>query len=165
MKTAIIYTTKYGTTEKVAASIAERLKETHEVELFSLKNNPHPDISKFELVILGSPIYMGQVPGKMKAFCKANEAVLLQKKTSLFICGMYPDKEQRHKELKDAYSEVLQNNAAVTGFFGGAFIFERMNFIERLIIKKIAKTTTSLEQIDWDAIDGFVKKLNNDNAE
>jgi menaquinone-dependent protoporphyrinogen oxidase len=159
MKTAIIYTSKYGTTEKVAASIAEKLKDANEVELFSLKKNSKPDISGFELVILGSSIYMGQASKKMKAFCKANESVLLQKKTGLFVCGMHPDKEQQHKELKDAYSEILQNKAIATGFLGGAFLFEQMNFVERSIIKKIAKTTTSIEQIDWEAVDGFINRL------
>jgi menaquinone-dependent protoporphyrinogen oxidase len=108
---------------------------------------------------------MGQSSKKMKAFCKANESVLLQRKTGLFVCGMYPDKEQQHKELKDAYPEVLQNKAIATNFFEGAFIFEQMNFFERSIIKKIAKTTTSIQQIDWKAVDGFAKKLNHDNAE
>jgi menaquinone-dependent protoporphyrinogen oxidase len=81
MKTAIIYTSKHGTTEKVAASIAEKLMEANGVELFSLKNNTNPDISGFETVILGTSIYAGQASGKMKTFCKANESALLQKKT------------------------------------------------------------------------------------
>ena len=157
MKIAIIYTSKYGTTEKVACSIAEKLKETHEVELFSLKKNPYPDISGFEAAILGSPIYMGQSSKKMKAFCKANESVLRQKKTGLFVCGMHPDKEQQRKELRDAFPEALQNQAASTAFLGGAFLFEKMNFFERMIIKKIAKTTTSVQQIDYDAVDEFLK--------
>jgi len=159
MKTAIIYSSKYGTTENVANSIAEKLKDTNEVELFSLKKNPNPDISGFETVILGSSIYAGQASKKMKAFCKANESVLLQKKTGLFVCGMHHDKEQQEKELQDAYPEALQKNAAAVGFMGGAYLFERMNFFERMIIKKIAKTTTSVQRIDWEAVDSFVGKL------
>ena len=159
MKTAIIYISKYGTTEKVAHSIAEKLKETNEVELFSLKKNPHPDISGFERVILGSSIYMGQASGKMKAFCKTNESVLLQKKTGLFVCGMHPDKEQQDKELKGAYPEAMLKKADATGFLGGAFLFEQMNFMERAIIKKIAKTTTSVQGIDWEAMEEFVERL------
>ena len=159
MRTAIIYTTKYGTTEKVAASIAEKLKGTNTVEMFSLNTNTYPNIQDFETVILGTPIYAGQAPNKIKAFCKANKSVLLQKMMGLFVCGMHPDKEQQHKELKDAYPEVLLKNATVAEFMGGAFLFERMNFFERLIIKKIAKTTTSIQQIDLNVVDEFVAKL------
>jgi len=159
MKAAIIYASKYGTTEKVATAIAEKLREINEVELFSLKKNPNPDISGFDIAILGSSIYAGQVSGRMKAFCKANETVLLQKKTGLFVCGMHPDKEEQEKELKDAYPEVLQKNATAVEFMGGAFLFENMNFFERLIIKKIAKTNSSVQRIDWEAVDRFIKKL------
>jgi len=155
MKIAIIYASKHGATEKVARSIAEKLS----AELFSLKKSQNPDVSGFETVILGTSIYAGQASGKMKAFCKANETVLLQKKTGLFVCGMHPDKEQREKELKDAYSEALHEKAVASGFFGGEFLFEKMNFVERLIIKKIAKTTESVQQIDWDAVDEFVEKI------
>ena len=156
MKTAIIYTSKYGTTEKIAGLIAEKLKESGEVELFSLAKYPNPDISAFETVILGTPIYAGQALKKMKTFCKMNETALLQKKTGLFICEMEPNKEKQEQELKNAYPEVLQKKAIATGFLGGAFLFEKMNFFERMIIKKIAKTTTSIQQIDEKAIDKFI---------
>ena len=159
MKTAIIYTSKHGTTEKIVASIAEKLKITNEVEVFSLKKTPNPDISRFDTVILGSSIYAGQASRKMKAFCRTNESVLLQKKIGLFVCGMEPDQAKREQELKDAYPEELSKRAATTGFLGGEFQFERMNFFERLIIKKIAKTKESVSLVDWEAIDLFVKKL------
>jgi len=159
MKTAIIYASKHGTTEKVAHSIAEKLTKTSEIELFPLKKNSNPDVGAFETVILGSSVYMGQASEKMKAFCKANEAVLLQKKTGLFVCGMHPDKVQQEKELKDAYSEILQEKAIATGFLGGEFLFEQMNFFERFIAKEVGKTTTSVHRIDWEAIDSFVEKM------
>jgi len=159
MKTAIIYVSKYGITEKVAASIAGKLKETNEVAIFALTKNPNPDISGFEAVILGTPVYAGQPLNKMKVFCKANEAVLLQKKTALFVCGMEPDKTKQENELIAAYPERLQEKASATGFLGGAFQFEKMNFVERMIIKKIAKTTISVQRIDEDAIENFVGQL------
>ena len=159
MKIAIIYASKHGTTEKVAVSISEKLKETNDVELFSLNKIANPDISGFDAAILGSSIYAGQASKKMKTFCQANQSVLLQKKTGLFVCGMHPDKAEQEKELKDAYSEELHQNAVATGFMGGEFLFEKMNFFERLIVKKIAKTKTSVHQIDWEAVDEFVEKI------
>ncbi|MCL2412931.1 MAG: flavodoxin domain-containing protein [Bacteroidales bacterium] len=161
MKTAIIYATKHGTTEKVAGMIAEKLKNSNEVELFSLNKNANPDISEFEMIILGTSIYAGSASKKMKRFCQTNEQVLLQKKLGLLVCGMEPTKEKQDQELNDAYPEILHKNAAATGFMGGAFLFEKMNFFERFIIKKIAKTATSVHQIDENAMDEFVKKLQN----
>ena len=159
MKTAIIYASKYGTTEKIASLIAEKLKETGEIELFSLKKEQKPDINGFDTVILGTPIYAGKALKKMKKFCKTNETFLLQKKTGLFVCGMEPNKEKQEQELKVAYSETLLNKAHATGFLGGAFLFEKMNFVERMIIKKIAKTTTSVQRIDEKAINKFAEQV------
>jgi len=159
MKIAIIYASKHGTTEKVAGSIAEKLKETSEVEMFSLKKKANPDINHFDGVILGSSIYAGQASQKMKTFCQTNETALLQKVIGLFVCGMHPDKEQQEKELKNAYPTALQKKSTATGFLGGEFLFEQMNFFERLITKKIAKTNSSVHQIDWEAVNRFVGKL------
>ena len=159
MKIAIIYASKYGTTEKVAAAIADKLKEMNEVELFSLKKNPQPDISVFEMVIIGSSIYAGQASKKVKNFCKENESLLLQKRIGLFVCGMHPDKEEQEKELKNAFPEVLLKKSSATKFLGGAYLFEQMNFLERMIIKKVAKTTVSTQQVDWEGVEEFVKEL------
>ena len=159
MKIVIIYASKHGTTEKVAASIAEKLRENNEVALFSLKKNPNPDICDFGMVILGTPVYAGQASGKMQKFCKNNGQTLLQKKTGLFVCGMEPEQTKREKELTDAYPEVLLKNAVATGFLGGAFKFEEMNFMERFIINKIANTNESVSRIDEHAIEDFVAKL------
>ena len=159
MKIAIIYASKHGATEKVAVSIAEKLREKNEITLISLEKNPIPDINDFGTVILGTPIYAGKPSGKMQKFCKNNELALLQKKVDLFVCGMYPDPSKRQKELEDAYPEVLLKNAVATGFLGGAFKFEEMNFMERFIINKIAKTNESVSRIDENAIENFVEKL------
>jgi menaquinone-dependent protoporphyrinogen oxidase len=159
MKTAILYFSKHGTTEKVAQAIADKLRETSEVELFSLRKNPTPNVGEFDRVVLGSSVYMGQSSKTMKAFCKQNESDLLQKKIGLFICGMHPNKAEQEKELREAYPQVLQENAAAIDFLGGEFLFESMNFFERFIARMIAKTKTSVHQINWNGIDDFVKKL------
>ena len=157
MKIAIIYASKHGTTEKVAGAIAEKLSDPHIVKVFALKKSPNPDISDFDMVILGTPIYAGKASKKMKAFCEKNKPVLLSKKTGLFVCGMHLDAEQREKELKEAYPIDLWNKAKVTEFLGGEFLFDKMNFIERLIIKKMIKINKTVHRILWDAIDDFVE--------
>jgi menaquinone-dependent protoporphyrinogen oxidase len=158
MKIAIVYDSKYGVTEKIANTIAGKLTEG--AALFSLKDNPNPDISGFEIVILGTPIYAGQASKIMIKYCKTNESVLLQKKIGLFVCGMEPDQEKREQELKNAYPSVLQEKATAAGFLGGAFLFEEMNFFERAIIKKIAKVSESVDGILQDEIDHFAEKIN-----
>ncbi|MCL2560874.1 MAG: flavodoxin domain-containing protein [Rikenellaceae bacterium] len=159
MKTAIIYASKYGTTEKVAEQIARRLAEKGDIELISLRNNPRPDIAPFDAVVLGTSIYTGRPAKKMKVFCTANESALLHKRLGLVVCGMHPDEAERAKELRDAYPAALHEAAVAEGFMGGEFLFDRMNFLERLVARKIAKTKSSVHSIDSDAVERFAEKF------
>jgi menaquinone-dependent protoporphyrinogen oxidase len=58
MKTVIIYTSKHGTTAKVAQMIVGRLTG-NQVSIIDLKKEKYPDIHLFEGIILGTSIYVG----------------------------------------------------------------------------------------------------------
>ncbi|MDR1882269.1 MAG: flavodoxin domain-containing protein [Prevotella sp.] len=155
MKTAIIYVSKHGTTEKVARMIAGKLG-SRDVSLFNLKEQKNPDINSFDGIILGTPIYAGTPPKRMQKFIKTHSEILTPKRIGLFVCGMEPGREKQQQELENAYPPALQQQAVGKHFLGGAFLFEKMNFFERAIIKRIAKTDKSVSQIDEDEIEKFV---------
>jgi menaquinone-dependent protoporphyrinogen oxidase len=69
---------------------------------------------------------------------------------------MEPDREKQQQELENAYPLWLKQQAVAKHFLGGAFLFEKMNFFERAIIKRIAKTDKSVSRIDEDEIEKFV---------
>lgn len=71
MKTAILYTTTYGSTEKVANYIAEKL-ENQEIVLVNLAENKNFDFSEFDNIILGGSIYLGDIQPEMFEFCTNN---------------------------------------------------------------------------------------------
>ena len=60
LKTAIIYTTTYGTTEKVANYIAEKLHYKN-IDVVELKHNTDFDVSPYDIVILGASVYLGDI--------------------------------------------------------------------------------------------------------
>jgi menaquinone-dependent protoporphyrinogen IX oxidase len=155
MKTAIIYTSKHGTTAKVAQMIAERLTG-NQVSIIDLKKDKRPDINSFDGIILGTPIYAGTPSKAMQRFCKENFETLKQKRLALFVCGMEPDSVKQQQELANAYPQELYGYAVSTCFAGGEFQFEKMNFFERAIIKRIAKTDKSVSQIGEKDIEKFV---------
>jgi menaquinone-dependent protoporphyrinogen oxidase len=68
MKTAIIYTSKHGTTAKVVQMIAGRLSG-HQVSLIDLKKDPHPDLNSFDGIILGTSIYASASSKRMQPLC------------------------------------------------------------------------------------------------
>lgn len=155
MKTVIIYVSKHGTTEKVAKLIKEKLENHGQVELISLKDNRNPNLMNFDKVILGTSIYAGMPSKKMIEFCKVYQDKLLQKKLGLFICCMQPDKEVRLEQLRNAYPEVLRSHAITTGVMGGEFLFDKLNFFERLVVKKASKVSSTTSDIDYVAVAKF----------
>ena len=81
MKTAIIYYSKHGTTERVAHLIGEKLSP--ELEYISLKEFHNPDIQGYDRIILGTSIYAGHPGRLMSKFCNKNRAQLEQKMSNL----------------------------------------------------------------------------------
>ena len=67
--------------------------------------------------------------------------------------------ETAQKQFDEAYPAELRDHATASGFFGGAFNFERMNFLEKAIVKKVAKVSESVSKIRDDNILQFASKI------
>lgn len=157
MKTAIIYYSKKGTTQKVAKIISEKLNSQE--GLIDLKNKSSFDISTYDRIIIGTPIYAGNSSKKVKKFIASNLNLLLNKEIGLYVCGMERDESKQREELVRVYPKELIDKAKSKQFLGGEFLFENMNFFEKMIIKKIAKTDKSISEINHQNIDRFVKDI------
>lgn len=155
MKTLILYLSKHGTTEKVARMIQSGLAD--EVTIVHLKQNRKPDLTSFQRVIIGTSVYAGTPSKSLMKFCLANLKELQTKELGLFVCGMEPDKDKQQKELANAFPAELVQIAKASVFAGGEFLFEKMNFFERMVIKKIAKTSVSISRIDESSVKSFLK--------
>ncbi len=157
MKTLITYCTTHGCTESVVSEIKEHLGEN--VTLCNLKKDEIPGIGNFDQVIVGGSIHAGKIQKKVKEFCKKYHNELLQKELGLFICCM-EEGEKAYDELREAYPETLLQHAKATACLGGEFNFERMNFLEKMIIKKVAKVENSTSNVNHEAIHSFSKNMN-----
>jgi len=93
----------------------------------------------------------------VKKYCAVNQEVLLVKKLGLFICHMEEDNAQ--KEFDDNYPEALRNHATAKGLFGGAFDFDKMNFVAKAIVKKVGNVTESVNNINESAIAQFIAEI------
>ncbi|MEJ6951579.1 flavodoxin domain-containing protein [Natronospora cellulosivora (SeqCode)] len=157
MKTLIVYATKYGTAESCAKKLREKLNT--EVELKNLKQEKNIDLSDYDKVIIGSSVYMGQIRKEAKKFCQENLEELKTKENAFYISCMR-EGEDAENQIEVNYPKELLEKAVFSSVFGGAFNFEKMNFLEKMIIKKIAGTDQSEENILEDNIAEFAKKLN-----
>lgn len=158
MNTLIAYATKHGCTEKCASILSEKL--TGEVELYNLKEIKNVDISKYDKVIIGGSIYIGKIQKEVSDFSLTRLNQLKEKKVGLFICGMREGKTAE-TELKDSFPTELYSMATARGVFGGEFIFKKMNFFERLIVKKVSKVEKDVSNISEENINEFAELMNN----
>lgn len=158
MKTAIIYASKHGTTEKVANIINEKLDGSN-VQIINLKNKQKIDLSNYETVIIGGSIHAGSIQGEVKDFIKENTIALMQKKIALFLCCM--DEAREKEEFDNNYPELIRNHSAYNAIVGGEFLFEKMNFIEKFLVRKISGVNSTVSKLRYDQIYNLVSAVKN----
>ena len=156
MKTLILYTTSHGCTEKAVRELSPKL--SGEVTIIDLKHFPSPCLDEYERVIIGGSIHAGQIQKRIRDFYTSNLNELRSKEIGLFICCMY-EPEIAHEELQNAFPEELHQMAKAEGIFGGEFNFGKMNFIEKLLVRKIAKVSESVSKIDYLSIEQFANRM------
>lgn len=156
MKTAIIYMTKHGCTETCVNKLTEYLGS--DASVFNLKDRRSIPIEDYDTIIIGGSIHAGKIQRAIKGFCQVYQDTLLEKKLGLFLCCM-EEGENAQKQFNDAFYPSLRNHAKAKGLFGGAFYLERMNLVERAIIKKLAKVTENQIKISEEAIAQFAKEI------
>ncbi|MCM1989381.1 flavodoxin domain-containing protein [Oceanirhabdus seepicola] len=157
MKTLIVYATKYGCTEKCVKILSEKING--KVDLYDLKGKSELNITQYERIIIGGSIYIGKIRKEVSEFCLENLNVLKDKKVGLFICCM-GEGDAVEKQLKESFPQDLIENTVVIESFGGEFIFKKMNFLERLIVKKVSKIDKDVSNILEERIDNFAQLIN-----
>ncbi|MDD2438449.1 MAG: flavodoxin domain-containing protein [Massilibacteroides sp.] len=138
MKTIIIYSTKYGCSEKCAKLLAEKINGDTQIVDLTTKNDV--DISEYDKVIIGGPIYMGMLHKSIDSFCKNNEQVLKNKKLGIFVCSMFGGKKGE-ETMKSSFSDELKNAATTMQLLGGELNIDKMKFLDKVITKMVAKAT------------------------
>ncbi|NPV43889.1 MAG: flavodoxin [Firmicutes bacterium] len=145
MNTLIAYASRYGCTEKCATILSEKL--TGKVDLCNLKRVKDVDLSQYDKVIIGGPVYIGKIQKKVKEFCLKNLSVLKEKKIGLFICGMESG-DRAEAQLNACFPQELLFHAAAREFFGGEFKFKKMNPMERFMIRMVSRMDESRSVLD-----------------
>ncbi|MFO7887767.1 MAG: flavodoxin domain-containing protein [Eubacteriales bacterium] len=158
MKTLIAYATKRGFTKKCAELLAEKLNGN--IEIFDIKKSKNIDVENYKNIIIGGSVYMGKIRKEVPEFCNRNMDKLMDKNIGLFICGL-AEGEVVKDELEACFPEKLSNHALTIDIFGGEYNFDKMNFIEKTIIKKVANTSENQEVLHIDKIEKFALVFNN----
>jgi len=160
MKNLIIYSTKYGTSKEVSEKLKDKIKG--ETDIIDLKSNKIANLNVYENIIIGGSIYAGMIQKEMTKFINKNLDNLLSKRLFLFICAGSLGNEERDKEqLKGVFLEDLYNHATFKSNLGFRIDFNKMNPLERLVIKKLKGVKENITSISENNIDAMAQKINN----
>lgn len=156
MKTLIVYASKTGTTEKCAGMVAQNLKDTTIINLLS----QNEDISKYDLIIIGTPIRMGIIHKKVKQFILKNFEILKTKKVAYFICCGFTENIKQYFEQN--ISKELLDKAIICNTFGGEMDITKQKGFDKFITKMVSKSIDENKEIRIlnENIDRFISELN-----
>jgi len=141
-KILIAYGTRYGATTSTAEEISKVLQgEGFEVKVVNLKEEKIKDISKFELVIIGSGMKMEMWTSKAKAFLNKFSSELKKKKVALFVSSgarALMEHKGEHDEISRITKKYLGDKASKYDLnpismtmFGGIWDYNQMGKIYR----------------------------------
>ena len=155
-KTLIAYATKHGSAEECAKALAAKMDSG--TDLCNLKEKKTIDLGAYDTIIVGGSIYAGRIQKEVSDFCTKNENELKTKKLGLFICGM-SEGETAEKQILSSFPKDLLSKALIKDSFGGKFDFSKLNFMEKMIVKKVAKVESDQSNISENKISQFVQIL------
>lgn len=157
MKTAIVYMSKHGTTEKVVNIISEHLN-LNRIDIFNLRNNKTPDLRNYDFVIIGGSIHVGKIQKRVRQFCIDHANILLEKKLGLFLCCMEVG-EKANLQFENAFPAELRQHAFYTGLMGGECLIDKMNFFERSLAKIAFGDPEKYPKLNDEAINTLLQEL------
>jgi menaquinone-dependent protoporphyrinogen oxidase len=146
MKTAILYGSKYGATESCAKQIADKING--QVDLVNILKKRQVDLTGYDAVVLGGAIYAGKMADGVIHTIKGLD--LGKVPYGIVLCCMEEGKEEEY--LRTNLGDQIVEGAAFMEHLGHGLNFERMNFLVRKMIKKIAKVDKSFTKFDTEAI-------------
>lgn len=157
MKTLILVNSKYGSAEKCAKLIMKDLEGT--VDIINLKNKECKDIDSYDNVIIGGSVYAGRMGEEIKKIVENNKESLCRKNVGLFICCK-EEGEKAQEFMKANIPQWLIERAFINEHLGHEINLEKMNFLERFLLKGIFKVKESYSMIDYDALKRLIEKIN-----
>jgi len=153
MKNLIVYYSKYGAAEKCVEIMTAALKG--ETIGINLRDDKAPELDGFDRIIIGSNIHAGRINRKVRTLCFNSADAIREKEFALFLCCLTPEEEAQDLFRKN-FPPLLVDKAKARAVLGGALTFEKMNSVERFILKKIAGSDQNIDKIDPRQIERFI---------
>ena len=180
IRVLIAYGTRYGATTSTAEEIAKVLQgEGFEVKVVNLKEEKVKDVSKFELVIIGSGMKMEMWTSKAKSFLNKFSRELKKMKVAIFVSSgarALMEYKGEHDEIIRITKKYLEDKASKYGLnpismtmFGGIWDYNQIGKIYQKFLEAekanfnpagfIETEPGVYDSRNWDEIRNWAKEL------
>lgn len=163
MNTVIAFTTRHQCAARVAERLAGMLPEG--ATLVNLKDGDTAAIWEADRLILGGSVYIGKTQKELIRFVEENLERLVSMRPALFLCGAQPDPAEQEKELSMNFPPQLLEVARARKMVGYEYDFSRMNFLEKMIIRKVSGCRESVSCLSGGAMEELVRAVLEDSPQ
>ncbi|MFQ6077296.1 MAG: flavodoxin family protein [Candidatus Bathyarchaeia archaeon] len=107
-KAIVVYSTRYGNTEKAAKAICEGLKEDGlDCDCKSIRDITPSDVERYDVVLFGAPTHANNIPEEMTRFMESLRQVELEGKVGAAFDTRYEDAEVGGLSVLERYMKEL----------------------------------------------------------
>ena len=141
MNVLIAYSTKYGTVKTCVSRLQGALQGL-DVSAVCLEDGT-PDLTPYDIVILGGSVAFGKFRPALRDFLKKNEDALCQKPLGLFFCcGLTHENEYYMEKL---FSKKLRDAAFASIYFGGVLKIANASLFDRFVLHSMRSSILESE--------------------
>lgn len=164
----IIYGSTHGHTEKIAARVAQALRDDGAVPVvLEAVAASVVDPSDYDAVIVGASIHMSHHQREVVDWAKHHAITLSDMPSAFFsVCLSAADDTDESREATRKYVDDFMDETGwmprETATFAGALQYLEYNFATRLLIRLMMKrtgrptdTSQDYDYTDWDAVEQF----------
>jgi menaquinone-dependent protoporphyrinogen oxidase len=149
----VVYASSSGCTRAIAETMADRLRmHVSVVEVSSVDDEPDP--SRFDAVIVGSGVRVGQWRKSARIWTASNAAALRDGPVAFYTVGlilsMFPDRIEEVRAYTDPLIAQTDVHPVDVGLFTGWNQPDTFGRAERLMIKAMKAPVGDFR--DWDAV-------------
>ncbi|MBN1522271.1 MAG: flavodoxin [Candidatus Aureabacteria bacterium] len=159
MRSLILFATKYGSVEKCAYLLKEKI--TGEVDIVNIRKDKVPALDMYDKVMLGGSIYIGKIQKEILRYCREKGALLKTKKLGLFLCAG-EESDKRYGYFETSFTRDLCEHAASKEIFGHELYYEKMSLLDKLALRFAKKPRSSYSRLDMESIQKFASSMNRD---
>lgn len=154
MKTVIVY----GSKKDFTKDMAYELKDKIHADVINVKDKDNLKLDGYDLVIVGTPLYMGRILKSISKFIDKNMNDLKQKKLAFFITGIGEPKEMTGLFETQIKPELFEH-AEMVSHFGGELRPDKSRFLVKAIVKRMALDDSMTKVKNNEEINMFVHKM------